>query len=518
MLGRRALRLDVLKSTVSAIGLLLAAGAQAAPVVVTQNGPVTGFAAEDMRQFLGIRYAAPPVGDLRWQPPQPVPQALATRVATSFGAHCSQPPSPYGIASTTEDCLYLNVFTPKLAKADSKLPVLVWIHGGALLVGLSDGYDPAQLVTTGNVIVVTLNYRLGYFGYLATSGLDAEGHVAANYGLQDQQFGMDWVRRNIAGFGGDPGKITVFGESAGGLSVLSNVVSPTAYGLFRSAIVESGAYALNLPSLAQAETSGAVVASALGCVPTDTVCLRAATPTQIVGTELAAGISITTIVDGTTLPASIGTALKDGRFNRVPLLNGSNHDEYRQFLSAAAGLTAAQYPAALAGIYGATLGAAVAANYPVTRYAKPVLALAAVITDQVFTCTAREVDHLASGYVPVYTYEFNDRNAPEDFLPRAGYNFGASHASEIQFLFTVPKLPGTRKLDPAELRLSTTMVKYWTAFARAASPDRAGLPSWAPFARSTDQFQSLAPDAIAPETNFAAMHHCAFWAPIIKPI
>ena len=415
---------------------MLAGAAQAAPKAVTQNGVVTGKTAEGMNEFLGIRYAAPPVGDLRWQPPQPVPAAMATKSARQFGAHCAQGASAYGVASVAEDCLFLNVYTPAVANA-AALPVMVWIHGGALVVGESDDYDPARLIASGNVIVVTLNYRLGYFGYLATTGLDSEGHVAANYGLQDQQFALDWVRRNIAGFGGDPSKVTVFGESAGGLSVLSNLASPTAYGLFSSAIVESGAYALGLPTLAQAETSGATIASGLGCQASDTACLRSASVDQILAQEATAGLSVTTIVDGTTLPVSIAAALKSGHFNRVPIMNGSNHDEYRQFLAAAAGLTADQYPAVLNAVYG-SLGSGIAAEYPVGNYNKPVLALGAVITDQTFACTAKLVDRLASQYVPVYAYEFNDRHAPEDFLPRSGYNFGASHASEIQFLFDVP--------------------------------------------------------------------------------
>ncbi len=503
---------------IAAALLALAGVAQAAPVAITQNGRITGTVAEGMKEFLGIRYAAPPVGALRWQPPQPVPESMATKTATSYGPHCAQGPSAYGIASTTEDCLYLNVFAPdgKRAANAPALPVMVWIHGGALVVGESDGYDPVQLVQDG-VIVVTINYRLGYFGFLAASGLDAEGHVAANYGLQDQQFALDWVRRNIAGFGGDPTRVTIFGESAGGLSVLSNLASPTAYGLFSTAIVESGAYALDLPTLSQAETVGAAVAGGLGCAAADTACLRSASVQQVLAQEATAGLSVTTIVDGTTLPLSINAALQSGRFNRVPLVNGSNHDEYRLFLTAEAGLTAAQYPTVLASLYGSEFGADVAARYPVARYAKPVLALAAAITDQVFACTARQVDRWAAKYVPVYPYEFNDRNAPEDFLPPAGYRFGASHASELQFLFTIPKLPGTRALTASETTLSDFMVKYWTNFARSAAPGGRGTPEWSPYAPGADIIQSLVPARPAPEDDFAATHHCAFWKPLINP-
>lgn len=493
--------------------------AAAAPVAPTENGPVTGTVAGDVQEFLGIRYAAPPVGPLRWQPPQPVPQRIATTDATAFGPHCAQAASPYGIASSTEDCLYLNVFVPnKPRPADApKLPVMFWIHGGALVVGESDAYDPAALV--GNdIIVVTINYRLGYFGFLATSGLDAEGHVAANYGLQDQQFARDWVQRNIAGFGGDPARIAIAGESAGGLSVLSNLVSPTAYGLFDRAIVQSGGYALSLPTLQQAETTGATVASGLGCAPEDTACLRAASTDDILAQEASAALSVTTIVDGTTLPESINTALAAGRFNRVPVLNGSNRDEERLFVPAYAGLAAADYPTALASIYG-DFAPAVAAEYPVGNYKLPVYALAAALTDQVFACTARQVDLWTAPHVPTYAYEFHDRNAPEDFLPAVpGYNFGAAHASELQFLFNLGQLPpGVRPLNAHERQLSAAMATYWTNFVAAASPNSAGVPYWASFAPEADNMQSLLPPAPVEETNFAAVHRCAFWRPLIDP-
>lgn len=512
--GRRALA--AIAATVLSTA---AAAAYAAPTATTEDGIVTGKVAQGMNEFLGIRYAAPPVGPLRWQPPQPLPRALFSHTAQSFGPHCVQPASAFGIASTTEDCLYLNVYTPAATRpVDAKpLPVMFWIHGGALIDGESNDYDPVKLVNDGEVIVVTINYRLGYLGFLATSGLDAEGHVAANYGLQDQQFALDWVRRNIAGFGGDPTRLTIFGESAGGLSVLSSLVSPTAYGLFSRAIVESGAYALTLPSLSAAETSGSAVATALGCAATDTACLRAAPVSAILAAEANAGTSITTIVDGTTLPLSINAALRSGQFNRVPLLNGSNHDEYRLFTVAYAGLTAAEYPVLLSQTYGPALGAAIAAKYPAARYAQPVLALAAAVTDDVFACTARQVDRWVSRYEPVYAYEFNDENAPEDFLPPTTYPFGAAHASELQFLFTIPELPGTPALTAAEEKLSTAMVTYWTAFATKTSPDRASVPEWEPYAPAADVFQSLLPPKPAPEDTFATDHKCAFWEPLINP-
>jgi para-nitrobenzyl esterase len=514
-IGRHT-RAGLLGTAAFALAMAAAAGhAQAAaPKAVTQNGAVEGIYANDMAEFLGIRYAAPPVGPLRWQPTQPVPASMATHVARAYGPHCAQLASPYGLASTSEDCLYLNVYAPKTAPANASLPVMVWIHGGALVVGESEDYNPEALVKAGNVIVVTINYRLGYLGYLAVSGLDQEGHVAANYGLQDQQFALAWVRNNIAGFGGNAANITVFGESAGGLSTLSNLSSPTAHGLFDKAIVESGAYALTLPTLPEAEAAGAVIASALGCAPTDTTCLRAASVQQILAQQTSPTLSLTTIVDGTTLPLDINGALESGAFNHVPLMNGSNHDEYRQFLSADAALPARDYPAAVESVYGPQFGQAVVAEYPVGTYPQPVLTLAAVITDQSFACPARRVDQLAAAYVPVYAYEFNDENAPEDFLPPSGYPFGASHASEIQFLFQIPKLPTAASLSKAEDTLSNDMVHYWTSFAASGVPSGSRAPSWSPFTKSSPTIQSLKPPTPRPELNFSAEHKCVFWTPV----
>src|SRR3984957_8075315 len=202
------------------------------PVVGTASGAVRGLASGAVDEFLGIPYAAPPVGALRWQPPQPAASWPGVRDATKFAPHCPQPASPFGQASTSENCLFLNVFTPATG---GQHPVMVWIHGGALVTGESDDYSPAGLVADG-VTVVTINYRLGALRFLGPPALaDANGQ-SGDYGLMDQQAALRWVQRNIAGFGGNPHNVTIFGESAGGLSTLSQVASPQARGLFQRAI------------------------------------------------------------------------------------------------------------------------------------------------------------------------------------------------------------------------------------------------------------------------------------------
>ena len=513
----------MIKSTISGLPCMasvlamLCGSAVAAPTVHIETGVLSGIASQGMDEYLGIRYAAPPVGALRWMPTQALPASLATHQATAFGPHCAQLASSYGRASTSEDCLYLNVYTPRGVSSGETLPVMVWIHGGALVLGESDDYDPKPLLAAQRVIVVTMNYRLGYLGYLAETGLDAEPHLKANYGLMDQQAALGWVKRNIASFGGNPANVTLFGESAGGLSTLSNLISPAASGLFSQALVESGSYSVQLPSLTQSEVSGDQIAVSLGCLPTDTACLRAAPVSAVLAQENNSSLTLTTIVDGTLLPLSINTALQSGAFNRVPLFNGTNHDEFRQFLATEGQLTAQQYPEVLADMFGTALAAEIATIYPPAHYEKPVLALAAALTDYSFACPGDLIDQWVSAYVPVYVYEFNDRNAPEDFLPYAGYRYGASHASELQFLFNIPKLAGTRPLNANERALSAVMRQYWTNFAVTQTPNSAGVPGWAAYATSRDNIQSFQPPSAHQESNFIAEHHCRFWDVVVNP-
>ena len=210
-------------------------------VVQTVAGMVRGTVAPDHRLFAGIPYAAPPVGPLRWQPPAPAPAWQGVRDATRIGPRCLQDPGgdPEFGRQTDEDCLTLNVWTPPMRAGGGQRPVMVWIHGGAFISGSAGIYDSRWLATRGDMIVVTINYRLGAMGFLAHPALGPAGDVG-NYGLADQQAALRWVRDNIAEFGGDPGKVTMAGESAGGMSVCDHLVAPESAGLFRSAIIQSG--------------------------------------------------------------------------------------------------------------------------------------------------------------------------------------------------------------------------------------------------------------------------------------
>jgi para-nitrobenzyl esterase len=486
-------------------------------VVATAGGAVRGKAAAAGEEFLGIPYAAPPVGALRWQPPRPAVPWQGTRVATSYAPHCPQPSGAFGQASTTENCLYLNVFTPAGSKARN-LPVMVWVHGGSLRTGESDDYNPAGLVRDG-VVVVTINYRLGALGFLADSALASHpGGPAGNYGLMDQQAGLRWVQRNIRGFGGNPGNVTLFGESAGGLSTLAQLVSPGARGLFQRAIVESGTYQLTQQPLAAAESAAQAFAAKAGCASTTApastaACLRRLPVSTILADEDPTGY--TPDVDGTVLTQPVKTALARGQFSRVPVVIGTNHDEYRLFVAGiqllGGRVTAANYQTMIASTLSvsAAIADAIAAQYPLSRYPSPPVALGAVGTDAIFACHALTAEQSLARYVPTFAYEFNDENAPELFLPPAGFPYGAAHASELPYLFGQTAIPHPAGFSAAQLQLAAAMKQDWTNLAKTGSP----APGWPKFTAASQRMLSLLPPAPQVETNFAAQHHCAFWAP-----
>jgi para-nitrobenzyl esterase len=507
----------------------------ASPLVAAPDGIFQGKldTSGSIRQFLGIRYAEPVTLNQRWKPPQPVARSLVPQDATRFGNHCPQAFSPFGNATLTEDCLFLNVYAPDKGgdhgfDHDDGRPVMVWIHGGALAVGESNEFDATKLVQRGTV-VVTINYRLGALGFLAHPALTAESpdHASGNYGFLDQQTALKWVRRNIRAFGGNPDKVTVFGESAGGLSTFVNLVSPLTRGLFHRAIVESGAYMQTQPTLAQAEAAGVNFANAVGCNQPKAAdvltCLRALNVSTILGVT---SFNPAPNVDGKVLTQSIGTALGSGQFNRVPLMNGSNHDEWNLFVALDFDLTGhavtnATYPAAIA----ATIAvpptspavALVQAQYPGGSFPSFDQAVGALGTDAIFACPARFADELASPFVPTFAYEFNDENAPQNFLPAVSFPYGAAHASEIQYIFgfaspsglglNLPQTP----LNANQQKLSDKMVGYWTEFAESGNPNGNGSPHWPRFHRDRQVMQSLVPPTPATETTFAVAHKCAFW-------
>ncbi len=353
----RQLRLGVVGAMSVACLLATTSVSNAAPgltaPVATTTGTYTGISniqeqstdpATGVNGFLGIRYAQPPVGTLRWKPPQAPNPGQGSIVAGAFGHTCTQGRT----ATDSEDCLFLNVYTPSSANKHSRLPVFVWIHGGALVNGAGSDYDPEVMVANNNIIVVTINYRLGSLGFLAASVLaatksDAFQNVgdAGNYGLMDQQFALQWVQRNIDAFGGDPNAVTIGGESAGGLSVSSQLASTnTGRNLFRGAIIESGAYMYHdVPSLATYQTLSNTFAQKdanASCGGNLTLaCLQGLSAAQVFANEsVFGGFGIAPNFGTKVLPLDLHTAFSTGQFNRVPVLQGTNANEGRLFEAA----------------------------------------------------------------------------------------------------------------------------------------------------------------------------------------
>ena len=519
--------------TCFALGLAAAPFAAAQKVTVEQ-GTLSGVAVDGVAEFRGVRYAQPPVGDLRWRPPLPVAAGHQQIDASKFGSDCPQGTSPWGKPSTTEDCLFLNVYVPertgRAPEHEGRLPVMIWLHGGGFSFGNGSAYDSTPLAKGGNVIVVTINYRLGALGLFAHPALDSEDHLLANYALMDQQLAFKWVKHNIAAFGGDPDNVTIFGESAGGDAVIAHLASPRAHGLFQQAIIHSGG--THYISLKESEAVGLTLAGKIGCDKGSdqeiAACLRAAPVSDLIANE---ATPIAAIVEGKLLPLSPADAFAQGKFNRVPIINGTNHDEGRIVIAltydlATGPLQPSDYQSALQ-FLGPFLPGTGWANsdiptitkrYPLGQYPSTDLATAQAFTDGALACPALEVDRELSRFVPVWAYEFSDVNAPVIVVPlesQKTFPYGATHFSELQFLFNMSALtvPGTPALSPAEQELSTRMIRYWTAFATHGDPNSVEhVPHWRRFSQFTAKpMQSLDTPRPRAELDFAKDHQCEFW-------
>lgn len=496
-------------------------------VVDTDRGRVRGVGHGAYRSFEGIPYAAPPTGALRWRLPEPASRWEGVRDAGAPGSRCVQLPmiGPGG-PSGSEDCLYVNVTAPSggTARGGTLRPVMVWFHGGGFVNGAGDLYRPERLAARGDVMVVTVNYRLGVFGLFGHPELGG----APDFALADQQAALRWVRANADRFGGDPHNVTVFGESAGALSVCAHLTSPASAGLFHRAIVQSGSCSTAMPPWSLLPTLGAyepfvperstvadgvLAAARLGCEGAAGVldCLRRLDPRELATPELTQTFSKVSY-GGALLPVEPRLALENGRFHRVPVMQGTTRDEMRVFL----GPTLAAYPipdaaayrARLERSFGASTARAVEAGYPVAAYPTPALAWATLLSDVTFTCpTLRDSGALAR-HVPTYGYRFSDRLAPNfTGLPEVpGLPFGASHGFELSYLFELAPLTVPQR------ELADRMTDYWTAFARTGVPAAAGAPEWPRYRSPAASVLSLAPgpDGIR-MTNARAEHHCALW-------
>jgi para-nitrobenzyl esterase len=506
-------------------GIVVSAAApEQTRVVHLTDGNLQGLIADSVDEFLGIPYAAPPIGDLRWQPPRAPAHWTQTLAAAKFGNTCPQQQrGVFAAPSNTEDCLYLNVFAPHPTAAATavKRPVMVWFYGGGLFSGESNDYDASKLVRRGNVVVVTLNYRVGALGFFSHPAINAEGHAFANYGIMDQQFALKWVQRNISAFGGDPDNVTILGQSGGGTAVMANLVSPLSKGLFHRAINESGTR-IGVTPPATALQAGQDFAAAAGCSDQSAKCLRALSVEQVLDHQAGIVKYVTDFpsVDGTVIPHTAFEAFSKGLFNQVPILTGLVADEQAFFLPEAnthKPLTKDDVEKHAAS-FGPRHIETVLNKYPLANYDSPSLAEIAM-AQGAKSCTARQLDRQWAKYVAVYAYEFDDRTAPS-YFPDLSYPMRAYHTSELQYLF--PLFHGGQgtphPLNEAQQKLSDDLVDYWTTFARSGNPNPPGkdrLPAWPRYSPATDTIQSL--NLPAPKTagDYGNANDCSLWDQVI---
>lgn len=492
-------------------------------VVKTAGGAVRGQAMTNYTQWLGIPYAAAPLGELRWKAPQPSRPWTEVRDGSKPGSACVQGSGwdpGYEKPTLNEDCLYINVYRPAGVAADARLPVFFWIHGGGLRGGAGYDTDPRKFLNLGKVMFVTFNYRLSALGFLAIPGLTAEDRDAVgNYGMLDQQAALRWVHANIAAFGGDPAQISIAGQSAGGRSVCNQIVSPTNKGLFVRAFHQSGG--CGSISIAEAEKQGARFAAALGCndAATALACLRGKSTEEVFATFDAIRIS-TTVYGGRHFPVDPREAVRTGNFNRVPVVMGQTRDERTQSVFAARDylgkpVTSAQYAAELQSRYGAN-AAKVAAQYPVGGYWSPTIALSTSEGDEL-SCQRRNLYRDFSRHTSVYAYEFDERDAPafvSIWRLNANFPFGATHVNELGYLFDYLRQALPFSTEQGEL--SDQMIRYWSNFVQNGDPNGPGVPSWPAYSPAQDNQMSLRAGATAIKTSFGADHQCDFWQALAK--
>jgi para-nitrobenzyl esterase len=506
------------------MSLTLAAPTAANPdwlVVVTDKGAVRGTVTDTGRVFYRIPFAAPPVGNLRWRAPHPAEQWAGVRDATVAGPACAQDESPLlnQPRVTTEDCLYLNVYTPR--GRSRHRPVMVWFHGGGFTGGSANQYDGSALAGRG-VVVVTVNYRLGAFGFLAHPALSGEDPrvKSGNYGLLDQQAALRWVQANASAFGGDTRRVTIFGESAGGISVCDHLTSPLAAGLFTRAIIQSGPCALLARALPGAEAVGVGFATTAGCQDQHDVsaCLRARPVDAILdamrGTPAQGSVPPWAPTSETpVLPRDPTDAIASGAYHRVPVIAGTTLDEgtiFVAFLEAqGTPINAQTYPAVLSQMFGAN-APGVQAEYPGAAYGEDYrLALSAVYTDSLFACPSLALNRSLSTRTPTYAYEFADRTAPNLYPLTPDFPLGAFHGSELAYLFR-----NLAPLNPSQRLLSDHIQSYWTRFAATGNPNQARAPRWRPFRPDYPTVLTMNLTHITNRYGFDTRHHCGFWSTI----
>jgi para-nitrobenzyl esterase len=489
------------------------------------SGPLVGSVHSGVRRWLGIPYAEAPVGQLRWKPPQQPASWQAPRMADRFGASCAQYDTmgSFAAPSLSEDCLNLNVYAPRETPVKGA-PVMVWIFGGSFVAGSASDYDPTSLVRQG-AVVVTVNYRLGMLGFFSDPSLGID-NASGNYGLLDQTFALQWVRKNIAAFGGDPRRVTIFGESSGARAVAVLLASPPARELFSGAIMQSMYYDGTKDTNADTVALGRRFAMAAGCKPEDVECLRDLSVEQILDAQrrISVGRGLAVTVGGPDYPEPLELALRKGDYNHVPLIVGWDHDEGTapnavEEIRSGKHATEADYVSVTRQFARhdtankETDAAAIAAAYPLSAFSVPALATAQILTDSMFVCGTRRFLRDLSDQSPAWSYEFDVRDAPQ-LIRSPSFPVGAAHASEIQFIFggfhgaTGQKKPLSRDQN----RLALQMQRLWVNMATSGDPNngKSALP-WPKASTTGSPVLLLSTSKAASIKDAYDDRHCDLW-------
>jgi para-nitrobenzyl esterase len=514
------------------------ASAAASTTVGTDLGEVAGTSTATGQEWHGIPYAAPPVGALRWKPPQPAAGWSGVRDASADGPACLQASTEYDDGRGSEDCLYLNIYSPT-ATNDTNLPVIVWLHGGGFVNGSGNDFHMQNLARVANAVVVTVNYRLGPFGWLALDSLSREqGGASGNYGLMDQTAALQWVHRNIARFGGDSSNVTFSGQSAGGESVLAHLANTgTDRGLFQRAIVMSAPTGVKLPSLAAISQRNMSYANALGCFDpaTELSCLRAASPSAALAAGHESwnlirdgGLYWTPIVGVPSLPTAWLDRFRSGDFNHVPVMFGHTRNEGRLFTAIyendnGHAMTTGEYEAAVQAYFAQGAPVIEALYAPTLATEGPTSTMATAITDPLFACGAIRIDDamVTHGSPGVFAYEFTDPDAREVNVHGEFSQIRDGHDSDMPYVFQYnPGRIGPKEpvYPPAEQSMAEQMGRYWGAFARTGNPNAPGLPSWPAFTIGPiAQVQRLTPPTAVTTApaQYSAEHHCEILIPLL---
>jgi para-nitrobenzyl esterase len=499
--------------------------ASAIPKIQTSLGAVEGLRHDGIDVFWAIPYALPPTGERRLAAPAAVTPWIEPLRATIPPSACPQLPSPdpAGLASSNEDCLYLNVWRPTPANGATARgkPVMVWIHGGGFVegYGAAKQYDATHLALSADAVVVTVNYRVGALGFLAASDLDDADprHVSGNYGLLDLQMALHWIAKDIAGFGGDPGNVTVMGESAGANAVLGLLASPGSEGLFHRAVVQSATDGAHTLPLKQAERERyADALGEIGCGTANIVsCLRAARPDAF----LRVTARPTMVQDGLVLPLDPFEAFRQGRFIKVPVLIGTNAKENYLFTARVETdiLKRTMVVGDVQGLLKASFGDKadmVAAQYGVEAYVTASALIGSALTDRRFACMANLARNLLAAYVPVYGYELDIADpvqqqllAPGSDLPNLSY-----HTTDLGYVFNNDN--DAHALSGRHAALSRMISGYWAAFSDSGDPnakaDGPARPPWRRFTGDDHAVLSIS-DTPVMRGGFADEHKCSFW-------